>query len=238
MAAQQRLVGSLQMDDSEGEAAYKVAQSAYDELVSRGIYLPEKPEFQPGQFVHEDGSPRMPLNIQELSDMEIGELYNIVENFYAYVVGQFAVVSNQYTEASEIFKFVAAKVRLGKDGKQQDKTDRQIADRRYVLANAKALELKCLYNLLAKVKDKLETDMQVISRNITLREQRIKTGGRVASIGARRKFSGHIRHPSEGTENEPSPTHHLEEPEEPEEAPAPRVRRGRPPIRRPARTTR
>lgn len=72
--AQQKLIGSLQMGDPEGEAAYQVSQSAYDEMVSRGINLPEKPEFDSGPFVHADGSPRMPLNMQELGDMEIGEL--------------------------------------------------------------------------------------------------------------------------------------------------------------------
>jgi hypothetical protein len=229
MTAPQKLVGSLQMDTPEGETAYKVAQSAYDEMVQRGIYLPERPEFKPSMFVHDDGSPKLPQNIQELTDMEIGELYNIVEAYYSYVTGQFAAVTNQYSEATEIFKFIAAKVRLGKEGKQQDKTDRQIADRRYVLANAKALELKCLYNLLSKVKDKLEKDMMMISRNITLREQRIKTGGRVASIG-RRRIAEHFRHPSEQLAEQ-----HMEESEVPEEAPAPRVRTKRPPPRRPPR---
>jgi len=225
---QKKLVGSLQMDTPEGEAAYKVAKSAHDEMVSRGIYLPERPEFDAGQFVHDDGSPRMPNNLQDLNDYDLGELYFIVETYFSYVVGQFAEVSNEYTEAQEVFKFVAAKVRLGKEGKVQDKNDRQIADRRYVLANAKALELKCLYNLLSKVKDKLEADLKMISRSITLREQRLKTGGRVASIGARKKFSGHVRHPSE------EPEHHMDEREEPEEeSPKPRVRSRRPPRRRP-----
>jgi len=167
--------------------------------------------------------------MQQLTDMDIGELYYIVETYFSYVTGQLAHVSNQYEEAKEVFKFIAAKVRLGKEGRQQDKTDRQIADRRYVLANAKALELKCLYNLLSKVKDKLEADMKVISRNITLREQRLKTGGRVASIGARKKFSGHGRD---------EPQHHMEKDEEAEEAPKPRVRKRRPPRRRPSIPTR
>lgn len=229
--AQKKLVGSLQMDTPEGEEAYKVADSAHAAMVEMGIYLPERPEFEPGEFVHDDGSPRMPGNMQELTDMEIGELYYIVETYFAYVTGQFAQVSNQYEEAKEIFKFIAAKVRLGKEGKVQDKTDRQTADRRYVLANAKALELKCLYNLLSKVKDKLEADMKVISRNITLREQRLKTGGRVASIGARKKFQGHGR-------REEEPPHHMERDEPAEEAPEPRVRKRRPPRRRPSIPTR
>lgn len=229
---QKKLVGSLQMDTPEGEDAYQVSQTAHDTMVEMGIYLPERPEFDHGAFVNEDGSPRMPNNMQELTDMEIGELYYIVETYYSYVTGQLAHVSNQYSEAQEVFKFIAAKVRLGKEGRQQDKTDRQIADRRYVLANAKALELKCLYNLLSKVRDKLDADMKVISRNITLREQRLKTGGRVASIGARKKFSGHGRRP------EPEPAHHLEKDEEAEETPTPRVRKRRPPRRRPSIPTR
>ena len=222
-----KLVGSLQMDTPEGEAAYKVAQSAHDEMVSRGIFLPERPEFDRGQFIHGDGSPKMPLNMQELGDMEIGALYNIVEAYYAYVTGQFAQVTNEYSEAQEIFRFIAAKVRLGKEGKVQDKTDRQIADRRYVLANARALELKCLYNLLSKVRDKLDADMKVISRNITLREQRLKTGNRVASIGARKKFAGHVRPPEEME-------HYPETHEEPKEQPKPRIRSKRPPRKRPS----
>ena len=231
MVAPKKLVGgSLQMGTPEGESAYKVSQSAYEEMIRMGIYLPERPEFDSkSQFIKEDGSPRMPPNIQELDDMEIGELYYIVDSYYCYVTGQYAQISNQYVEATEIFKFVAAKVRLGKEGKQQDKTDRQIADRRYVLANATALELKCLYNLLSKVKDNLEKNLQQISRNITLREQRIKIGGRVASIGARRKISERFRHPSE------EPERHMEGQEEAEETPTPRVRTRRPPRRRPPR---
>jgi hypothetical protein len=214
-----KLIGSLQMETPEGEEAYHVAESAHSAMTEMGIYLPEKPEFDPSEFVHEDGSPRMPKNMQELSDMEIGELYYIVGSFFAYVTGQFADVGNRYDVAKETFNFVKAKVRLGKEGKQQDKNDRQIADRRYVIANARALELKCLYNLLSKVKDKLEQDLKSISRNITLRDQRIKTGGRAASIGARRRFS--------------SSPQHMEDEEPPKEVPRPRVRSRRPPQRRP-----
>lgn len=234
MSPNTKLVGSLQMETPEGEEAYKVAQSAYDEMVSRGIYLPEKPEFVGGEFVHPDGSPNLPLNIQALSDMEIGELYNIVEAYYSYVVGQFALVSNQYNEAVEVFKFIAAKVRLGKEGKQQDKTDRQIADRRYVLANARALELKCLYNLLSKVRDKLEKDLQMISRNVTLREQRIKTGVRVASIQSRQKFREQMPREDLGQREEESAYHIEREEVCAPDVPKPRIKSTRAPRRRPS----
>ena len=190
--SQQKLIDSLQMRTAEGEEAYKVSHTAHEEMLRRGISLPERPEFEPGRFVYEDGSPRMPRNMQELSDMEIGELFYIVETYYSYVVGQLAEVGNQYNEAREIFNFVKAKVRIGKDGKQQDKTDQQITDRRYVLANAKAIELQCLFNLLSKVRDKLEADMKVISRNITLREQRIKTGARVAAVTTRKRLADQL----------------------------------------------
>lgn len=220
-----KAIGSLKMTAPEGEEAYQVANSAQDELTMMGIYLAEKPEFDKCRFVHDDGSPKMPQNMQDLTDMEIGELYNIVETFFSYVVGRFAKISNEYLEASETFKFIAAIVRSGKAGRQQDKTDSQITDRRYVLANAKALELKCLYNLLSKVKEKLEADMKLISRNITLREQRIKTGGRAASIGARKKFSAHPRDVL---------VQYEETTEEPEAPPIQRVKKRRPPRRRPS----
>ena len=183
-----KLLGTPQVTIPEGEKAYDVAGKALGEMIRRGIFLPERPDFHPGKFVRSDGSPRMPTNIQDLSGEEIGELYNIVEQYYSYVTGQLAEVTNSYEVSKEIFKLVAAKVRLGKDGKQQDKTDRQIADRRYVLARADALELQCLHNLLSKVLDKLDSDMKVISRGITLREQQLKTGIRIAGVQARNRF--------------------------------------------------
>ena len=175
------------MDFPEGESAYQVAREALKSLDRMGIYLPERPDLSSGQFVGEDGCPRIPHNVQDLSDLEIGELYRTVQEYFSYVVCQLATVGNDYEAAKETFKFVAAKVRLTKTGKVQDKTDNQIADRRYVIANSTAMRQKCLYNLLSKVVDKLESDLKMISRNITLREQRLKTGFRSLGL-SRRKF--------------------------------------------------
>jgi|GEM_PF-5238205 len=219
-----KLVESLQIDSREGEEAYDVARSAHDEMISRGIHLPERPDFpSKHKFIGEDGSPEIPFDIQDLNEKELGQLYHIVNSWYSYVVGQWALVENQYIVAKEQFKLVAAKVRLGKQGKVQDKTDRQIADRRFVLANARAMELKCLFNLLSKVKDKYESDIKMISRGITLREQKIKTGARAGALAARKIK---IR-------NAEDPPHYTEIDEEHEDQPIPRVRKKRPPRRRP-----
>lgn len=222
-----RADGSLQMETPEGEDAYRVSDSAYDEMISRGIFLPEKPEFDDTRFVNEDGTPVMPANVQDLSGGDLGELYRVFQSFFSYVAGQYVEVKNRYLESKSTFEFIRAKVRIGKEGKQQDKTDRQITDRRYVIANAKVLELQCLYELMRSVKEMMDADLKMISRNITLRDQQIKTGSRGMSINSKRKLRSFDRpHPSDREQ-------FSEESEAAEDAPQPRIRARRPGRRRP-----
>lgn len=219
-----KLIGSLQVDIKEGEEAYSVSKTAHAEMVSRGISLPERPAFPSShEFIGEDGSPKIPFDLQDLSEQELGQLYWILNAWYAYVVGQWALVENQYTVAKEQFKLVASRVRIGKEGRVQDKTDRQITDRRYVMANARAIELKCLFNLLSKVKDKCDAEIKMVSRAITLREQKIKTGARAGAIRARKRIASDFDDPP-----------HYTETEEEQEQPVPRVRKRKPPRKRPA----
>lgn len=180
--------GALHMKIDEGEDAYRVSESAYSEMVKRGIRLPEKPDLS-SQFVDEDGGPVLPANLQVLTDHQIGELYGVLDDYYAYVAGQLADVQNQYEEGKEIFEFILSKVRLAKEGKQKDKDDLSKSDRRYVIANAKRLELKCLYNLLVRVVQGVESKLKRVSRSITLRENEMRKGARRAAVDARRQLS-------------------------------------------------
>jgi hypothetical protein len=217
----EKLVGSIHMSIPEGEEAYSVADEMMQELTRRGIKLPARPTRDLGRFVDEDGVPIMPTNLQDLDDRDIGELYAVVQEYYAYVAGQVADTRNRHNEAIRKFKFIASKVRLAKDGKQKDKDDKKTADRRYVIADADAFRMECLYNLLAKVEEAVESDLKLISRNISLREQRLKIGGRVASLGSRRQL--HL---------EPL-KHYRDEDQEPEQQPPARPKSRRPPRRRP-----
>jgi len=224
-----RSLGTLQMEIRDGEEAYNVSKRALKSLHDRGIFLQERPEYPEGTpFINEDGAPYMPHNLLDLTTQELGILYNVIEIYFGYVTGEFAKISLEYQEAQHVFKFISAKVRLGKEGKQQDKTDRQIADARYVRADARALETKCLYTLVGKARDTLEADLKMISRTITLREQEIKTGARGAALRARRaKIQW---------DQERSPRRRP--PKQPKRQSArddsPKVRRRAPPQRRPA----
>ena len=130
----------------------------------------------------------MPDNILELDDRSIGELYGLVQSYHAYVVGQLALIKNRVTQANKQVGFISARVRIGKDGTSKDKDDRMNTDRRYVTADARALELQCLYNLVSKVVDSIDGDLRLISRNISLREQGIKVGVRASTVQARKRI--------------------------------------------------
>lgn len=189
--APDRLVGSLHMSWQEGEDAYTgIAATAYQEMLDRGIKLSARPNRPPSEFVDNDGFPIMPENIQDLRNQQVGELYAIHQEFYNYVVGQYADALNRLGEATHHFEFVAAKVRLVKEGKQKDKDDWKKLDRRFVMADAKAFEAKCFCNLLAKSVEAAEANLKTISRNITLLESGKKAGTRAAAINARKNIAG------------------------------------------------
>jgi hypothetical protein len=217
------LVGSdLQMSIPDGEHAYEVADRARADLVEMGIYLPARPDPSESQFMDENGVPVLPANVQDLSDREIGELYSVFQKYNSYVLGRLAEIKIDHKQAVKQFGLVSAKVRLGKDGKQKDKDDRKMSDRRYVTADARAFHQEALWTLLQKVAEGLDADLRLISRNISLREQRLKIGGRDASIGSRRTINQHGEEP-----------YAAEEPREKRQGKEPSAKSRRPPPRRP-----
>jgi hypothetical protein len=131
----------------------------------------------------------MPANVMDLNDRDIGELYSIVQSYHSYVNGQLGRIDTRVKQAEKQVNFIAARVRTGKQGTAKDKDDRKHTDVRYVTADARALELRCLYTLVSKVVEGIEGDLRLISRAISLREQAIKTGTRTAAIDARKRFS-------------------------------------------------
>jgi len=187
-----RAIGSLQMETQEGEDAYRVAESAYDGLINLGIHPREWPPPFESQYLDDDGVPRIPGRVVDLENDDLGDLFHIVGSYATYVNEQLGLIENQYDEAKKQKEFIAAKVRLGKDGKQTDKTNLMTTDRRFVLADAKELELRCLSRLMTKVAKGLETDLKMLSRHISLRDQKIKTAMRSGSIDSRKIPSGYF----------------------------------------------
>lgn len=172
----------------EGEKAYTVAQKVLEDIRHRGIKLSARPGIE-SSFVDEDGYPIMPPNLMQLTDEELGELYSIVDAWKTYVSDQVAEVIVHWSEAQKQFEFISSKVRLTKDGKQKDKDDAKLTDVRYVNASAKVLELQCLMTMMQRSENNLETNRRTISRIITLRDQEIRSGARMAGLSSRRAFS-------------------------------------------------
>lgn len=181
-----RAVGSLVMDIEEGPRHYEVSEEAFQDLIDRGLKLPERPDSRESEFVGDDGGIIMPSNLVDLSDEDLGELYGVLEQYYAYAAGQLALVKNSFKESDKQHRFIAAKVRLGKDGTEKGKDAKKLIDRRFVISEAEAFKQECLHNLIAKVVEAAEADLKFVSRSISIRDQRLKSAGRAASIGARR----------------------------------------------------
>lgn len=193
MAKRGEDTGGMQMTLDAGEDAYKVSDSAFEEMVRRGIKLPARPSSGTSDLLDTDGVPIIPMDIVELSEHRLGELSAYVQTYYSYVLGQLADVKNKYKEAKEQHEFVASKVRLTKDGTSADKESRKVTDRRYVLSRARALELECLHTLLSAVVESWDANWKLISRLITVREQEIKKGARQAAIDSVRVMANQIR---------------------------------------------
>lgn len=177
----------------EGEDAYKVSETAYAEMLRRGIKLPSKPSGFSENLFDDDQVPIIPPNILDLSDRQLGELSTVVQLYYSYVLGQLADAKNRHKEAKERHDFVSSKVRLTKDGTSADKDSRKVTDRRYVISRARAFEAECFYTLLEAVVDAWDANWRLISRLITVRDQEIKKGSRQAHIDTVRRMSDQIR---------------------------------------------
>ena len=185
--------GSIQMTQEEGLDAYTFASKARRQILHMGIPLPERLNGS-SPFLHADGSPKIPFDIQSFSEREIGEMYSIVNAYFAYVSSQMADIYNQKQEAKEKFEFTSARVRQGKDCKtQKDKDDQMTTDRRYVMTKASWMELDAIYRLLSKVYENTEQQIKMISRNISMLDTQYRSGGREASISAKKNIKSTSR---------------------------------------------
>lgn len=171
----------------EDEAQYDVHEEALEELSRRGVKLPSRPRFEGSLFADQDGWYVIPPNLNELTNEEIGELYNIVQACSTYISGQLARVRNEVEVSKKKLGFTNAQLLLSKQGanvKEREKTT--LIDQRYVSADAQMLKLKCLLTLLEEARKASEGDIKMISRIVTIREQDLAAGQRSASIGSRR----------------------------------------------------
>lgn len=141
----------------------------------------------------QDGWYVVPQHLNDLTNEELGELYNVVQACSTYISGQLATIRNEVEVAKKKLGFTNAQLLLSKQGsnvKEREKT--ALIDQRYVSADANMLKLKCLLNLLEEAKKASEGDIKMISRIVTIREQDLAAGQRSASIGSRRMSTGGV----------------------------------------------
>lgn len=202
-----RLAASgFQISFDDMENAYRVTDKAKAELVRRGIKTAERPSTRESDFTDEQGFPQIPINLMKLSNNELGELYSIVDAWKAYIAGQVSEASVKHKEVLKHAELVESKVRLQKEGlKQADKTAAVRVDVRYVAAQEEALESEAFLTLMRDAVENMETTRKTISRIISLRDQEVRSGSRLAGIGARRSFAGHMPPDKEDDPDVPPP---------------------------------
>lgn len=182
----------IQHDDVEG--AYRVTDKAKDEMIRRGIKMPERPSTRDSDFTDRDGFPCMPTNLMDLSNNELGELYSVVDAWKGYIAGQVAEAAIKHKEVIKHAKLVESKVRLQKSDLKNsaDKTAATETDIRFIGAKEEELESEAFLMLIRNADENMETSRKTISRIITLRDQEVRSGSRLAGLGARRNFAEHL----------------------------------------------
>lgn len=186
--------GSWKIKHEDMENAYRVTEKAKDEMIRRGIKMPERPSTKDSDFTDRDGFPHMPENLMDLSNNDLGELYSIIGAWQTYIVGQVAEAEVKHKEVSKHKKLVESKVRLQQAGLKNsaDKTAATETDVRYVSANEEEIESEAFLVLLRNAADNMEANRKIISRIISLRDQEVRSGSRLAGIRSSNAFRNHM----------------------------------------------
>ncbi len=77
----------------EGRSKYKVSGQAFNEVQRRGLAPCGRPIVH-DRWHDKDGFPLLPRKIGNVSDTDIGELYNVFLELFSYANGQLDVTRN------------------------------------------------------------------------------------------------------------------------------------------------
>jgi hypothetical protein len=200
-------------DENHGMTAYTFADRVKKRVADLGIgnYLRPRldkdheglfPGLKKGDYF--DG--RLPTVIRKLSLDQLSALYSLFSNWYGYVATQFMVIATERSEAMRQRDFLLTHLRnyyrvpdeSGKKPPETSITDAAKQDKRYVLANARAEELDCLYNQIAIGRGIASQDMRVISREVTIQQEKFQKELMLKGFGNRGKREMDFTHAVEG----------------------------------------
>jgi hypothetical protein len=203
-------------DENHGMTAYTFADRVKKRVADLGIGNYERPRLEKD---HESLFPRLkrgdyfdgrlPSVIRKLTLDQLSALYSLFMNWYGYVAMQFMVIATERSEAMCQRDFLLTNIRNyyrvpDPDGKKPPETaitDAAKQDKRYVLANAKAEELDCLYNQVLVTRGIASQNMKVISREVTIQQEKLQKELMLQGFGNRAKRESNFAHAVEGDDS-------------------------------------
>lgn len=176
-------------DENEGMGSYTFSDRVKKRLSDLGIGNYDRPRLEEdheGLFKHLktgqyfDG--RMPTVIRKFSLDQLSALYSLYSNWNAYITSKFMEIATERSEAAHQKSFMLNHLknhyrRPGPDGSKIPETavtDAAKTDKRYISANARYEELTALYNMLEAMRDVTSQDMKVISREVTIQQEKLR----------------------------------------------------------------
>lgn len=175
-------------DENHGMTSYTFADKVKKRVADLGVGNYERPKLEKdhegviphlrrGQFF--DG--RLPTVIRKLTLDQLSALYSLYSNWFGYITTQFMLIAADRSEATRQRDFMLNHLKnyyrsADDEGKKLPETaitDAAKTDKRYVLASAKYEELTAVYNMLEAMREVANQDMKVISREVTIQQEKL-----------------------------------------------------------------
>lgn len=176
-------------DENFGMASYTFAGKVKNRLSDLGIGNYERPRLEvehEGLFRHLEAGDyfdgRMPTVIRKFSLDQLSALYSLYSNWNGYIQSKFVEIATERSEASHQKSFMLNHLknhyrRPAADGSKLPETavtDAAKTDKRFISANARYEELNALYNMLEAMCEVTDQDMKVISREVTIQQEKTR----------------------------------------------------------------
>ena len=188
----------------QGLEAYGFSDRVIENLDRLGIGNRERPTvlddhvgILPGLKAGQYFDGRLPTVIRRLSLDQLSALYSLFSNWYAYLHSQLrrfsAIRSEKIRQKEFIWSMVRQQYRYyddATDGKQKKRTDQQMSDAarqdfRFVKASAEYEEYNCIVQCMEGMLEVAELDMKVISREVTIQQNKMMADINEGNIGKR-----------------------------------------------------
>ncbi len=211
----------FEADEGTGLQMLTYAKKVVDRLDRLGVARYDKPTISedhvgvlPGLEKGEYFDGRLPTVIRKLTLDQLSALYSLFSNWFGYLQFQTGLISAERSEAKKQRDFLWSLIRqqkrfdsAGKKRTAQAMSDEARQDARFIEAEAKYEELNVLYECMLSSVKVADQDMKVISREVTIHQNKIMQEGVSRGMGYRgerihRQYRGGTNAESQGEESE------------------------------------